>query len=756
MSATLIPGQGGNGTDELHYRTRSGNTWSLWHPYTSSSPISTSGVAEVEVRTRRLASYCQYSDETIVIWQVKPTPFAHAGGNATICANTSHTLSGAQVSNANGLLWSSSGDGTFSSATTLNPTYTPGPSDKLSGMVTLTLTANTNGLCQVQSVMQLSISTPVTPSISISANLMTVCQGTPVQFTATIAHGGSSSVITWKVNNQISGSNAPIFVYVPQQGDVVTAELLSSHGCVTQSTAMSNAVTINIVLISLQLQAVPSNGGQVTYSGTVSQGNVVTLSATANPGYSFAGWYNTLGQLVSSTPIWQITIAACYTGYEARFGSNATLSGRLRYYNPIELQLPSTQFMVQLLHMGTAVSAPVMLNSSGEYSFQGLEPSSDYTLRLWEQSSTSQLGGTWMWNNWGGVTGLDALILGKMVLGETLSSYFPWIQPSTTAPYTAYTLEVGDVNNTGNLTANDALIMIIRSTSNTSMPVFPGNRHNFIVSGARVSNPVAPLYPQAPDLVFQSFGTYASATPAHMVYHEVNPGAIVSGSNYLNLYLTASGDMNASYLPGAPLKTTATLSYIDGIEAGLGEEVDLPLYADRDLTLGALTLGLRYNTKLLEVIDVEGFAIRSIDRQEGTIKVAWYEVGGVAYASDRPLLTVKARLRQAVVAGTRYMELMPLTEFATADARVLEGVQLRALSIDSGAGNSSLQLTHQAMPNPFRERTMLTFTLPESGMVSLAIYNQYGQKVHQVVEASLNAGYHTYEVSRGDLGGSDT
>jgi len=49
---------------------------------------------------------------------------------------------------------------------------------------------------------------------------------------------------------------------------------------------------------------------------------------------------------------------------------------------------------------------------------------------------------------------------------------------------------------------------------------------------------------------------------------------------------------------------------------------------------------------------------------------------------------------------------------------------------------------------------MLTFTLPESGRVSLVIYNQYGQKVHQVVEAVHNAGYHSYEVSRGDLGGS--
>ncbi|MBK9292767.1 MAG: hypothetical protein IPM52_14255 [Bacteroidetes bacterium] len=756
VSATLVPGSGGNGTDELHYRTRTGNIWTLWQPYTSASNISTSGVAELEVRTRRLSTQCTPSEEYIVTWLVEPTPIAFAGSDATICANDTYTMTEAQVSNASGVLWTSSGDGTFSNTGALNPIYTPGTNDKLIGLVTLTLTANTNGLCQVQSVMQLSLSTPVTPSVSITANEPVVCQGTPVAFTAVAVNGGSNPVFTWKVNGQVAGGNTANFVIVPQQGDVVSVQLLSDHGCVTQSTALSNALTVNVVPISLQLLAIPAQGGQAVFSGTVAQGSTVTLTAMANSGYTFQGWYAQSGQLMSADAIWQVTIVDCFTSYEARFGSNASLAGRLRYYNPIESQVPSSQFVVQLYKSGVAVTSPQNIGYAGTYSFDGLESGTDYTLRVWEQPGNNQLGSTWMWNNWGGLTGLDALIVGKMVLEEPMSVYFPWIQPITAAPYTPYSITVADVNNNGSLTANDALIMIIRGTDNPNMEVFPGNRHNFILSGARVTHPNAMLYPQAPELVFQSFGTYAATTPADMVYHEVNPGVISEGDNYMNIYLTAAGDLNASYLPGTPLKTSATLVYVQSVKAAPGEEVMVPVFVDRDVVLGAVTIGLRYNMDMLDVEEVVGFEISSIDKEDGTIKVAWYEVMGRAFSADQPLLSLRARIRQQVGAELRYMELLPVTEFASPEASILNDVHLRTLAIQHAEGTSDAGIAHYVMPNPFSDRARVSFTLPKAGRVSLVIFNQYGQMVHRLVDADLMPGQHSYELSRGDIGNSGT
>ncbi len=75
VSATLNSGSGGNGTDELQYRTNNG-TWSAWATYTSASGISTSGISGIEIRTRRMGTYCTTSGYTVVNWSVEPTPVA--------------------------------------------------------------------------------------------------------------------------------------------------------------------------------------------------------------------------------------------------------------------------------------------------------------------------------------------------------------------------------------------------------------------------------------------------------------------------------------------------------------------------------------------------------------------------------------------------------------------------------------------------------------------------------------------------------
>ncbi len=73
---------------------------------------------------------------------VNEAPTANAGSGANLCSLTpAYTLSGATATNAASLSWTTSGDGSFDNASTLNPTYTPGPNDLSIGTVTLTLTA---------------------------------------------------------------------------------------------------------------------------------------------------------------------------------------------------------------------------------------------------------------------------------------------------------------------------------------------------------------------------------------------------------------------------------------------------------------------------------------------------------------------------------------------------------------------------------------------------------------------------------------
>jgi hypothetical protein len=72
VSATLSAGTGGNGTDELEYRTNNGSDWSSWGAYTSGTSISTNGLSEIEIQTRRIASTCTSANYNTVSWTINP------------------------------------------------------------------------------------------------------------------------------------------------------------------------------------------------------------------------------------------------------------------------------------------------------------------------------------------------------------------------------------------------------------------------------------------------------------------------------------------------------------------------------------------------------------------------------------------------------------------------------------------------------------------------------------------------------------
>jgi hypothetical protein len=100
VSASLTAGSGGNGTDELEYRTKTGASWSGWTAYTTGTDISSTGKTGIEVQTRRMASYCSNSDYTTVSWIVdltNPLAVAKVSGTVTLDPTGNYTLIPADV-----------------------------------------------------------------------------------------------------------------------------------------------------------------------------------------------------------------------------------------------------------------------------------------------------------------------------------------------------------------------------------------------------------------------------------------------------------------------------------------------------------------------------------------------------------------------------------------------------------------------------------------------------------------------------------
>ena len=89
----------------------------------------------------------------------------------------------------------------------------------------------------------------VTPAVTIAASESPVEVGVPVAFTATPVNGGTPSY-EWYVNGS-KVSNGTFYVYIPEENDQVFSIMTSSLECATSETAISNIVTMDLIVVGL-------------------------------------------------------------------------------------------------------------------------------------------------------------------------------------------------------------------------------------------------------------------------------------------------------------------------------------------------------------------------------------------------------------------------------------------------------------------------------------------------------------------------
>jgi len=134
-------------------------------PTTSVSNL-TPGYTFVFTWTTYNGTVCPPNDDNVSIYDIAPAT-ANAGSAQLVCPQvTSVSLTGA-ATNANSVLWTSSGTGTFSPANAVATTYYPTAADTVAGSVTLTLTATPGAPCQpVASTVVITFNDIVAPSFT--------------------------------------------------------------------------------------------------------------------------------------------------------------------------------------------------------------------------------------------------------------------------------------------------------------------------------------------------------------------------------------------------------------------------------------------------------------------------------------------------------------------------------------------------------------------------------------------------------------
>ena len=147
---------------------------SLTAIYTLSAADISAGTVTLSI-TASAISPCTISSTDNLILIVQELPTSNAGIDATICQTETQPLSGSATNNA-GVIWETSGTGTFSSTSSLTPIYTPGAEDILLGTVTLSLTAFAVSPCEVPANDNLVLIIQKSPTAAAGTDA-TICEG---------------------------------------------------------------------------------------------------------------------------------------------------------------------------------------------------------------------------------------------------------------------------------------------------------------------------------------------------------------------------------------------------------------------------------------------------------------------------------------------------------------------------------------------------------------------------------------------------
>lgn len=307
--------------------------------------------------------------------QVNPVPVpAVTISNNDVCTGAMVTLTASGASNY-----------TWSPADGLNVTTGAQVQASPSQTTNYTLLAVNNFGCSNTTTAELRIRQRVTPTLSVTANNTTVCQGDSVTFTAQANNQGNTPAFEWYQNGSSLGINDSVVTLPVTNADQVYAVVNSSYDCVTTTAGISDAVTITVLQHSagslahtmcsnetynFNQQVLTTSG---TYQTVLPAGNgcdsTVTLQLTVLP----------------TVPLTSLTAAIC-SGDSYVFGAANLQTGGI-YYDTLS-NINGCDSVLQLTLTENPLPVPVIIQQGAALSVQA------FNSYQWLQDGTPVNGAT--------------------------------------------------------------------------------------------------------------------------------------------------------------------------------------------------------------------------------------------------------------------------------------------------------------------------------------------------------------------------
>jgi len=370
-------------------------------------------------------------------------------------------------------------------------------------------------------------------------------------------------------------------------------------------------------------------------------------------------------------------------------GGMNSITGNVNYANSVLTPIDNTTLLLETLN-GILIDS-IVTNTSGAYSFSGI-------------NNTDCCIGIKLNKAWGGVNAADGLAIMRHFVGLSQLNGLP--------------LVVSDVDASTFINTTDALMCVQRFVGMISS--FPAGDWAYDQDTLNLFGGV--IYPY-------------------------NPMAL------------CFGDADASHIPPAG-KISPGMELICNEALYVKKEgiIELPLRIGRDLNIGAISLILDYPEKYLEFIDVDlgksSLFEPVFNEVNGEIRLGWYDLEGINIVQNDNLLILKFRVKNLEIwpeTGLE-LELNPSSELANEYAEPIRDLVIHSKKLIADAKISGRFILESNNPNPFTDKTQISFVIPEPAQITIKLYNLMGELVKIVYNnIYFDEGRNSIILNRDDL-----
>lgn len=203
---------------------------------------------------------CATITDTLILY-IDPEPIISAGPDQVLCSDFDGAQLDGTIQNADGVVWTTSGDGTFvADSTTVDPIYNATANDKSFNTINFTITSSGTGACNsVSDNMRITIEQE--PTVDAGDDKLVCTSADTIILSGLITNAGGAFWDVFGTGTYDPSNNSSSVKYIPSAADITGDSLLAS--LTTTGTGACNPIEDRITIYFVDSSSVNAGVDQV-------------------------------------------------------------------------------------------------------------------------------------------------------------------------------------------------------------------------------------------------------------------------------------------------------------------------------------------------------------------------------------------------------------------------------------------------------------------------------------------------------------